>query len=856
VSILSNNTEKNIISIQGLVCSYDLNANNKVLSIENLAIEKGKIVFLIGASGSGKSTLLETIGLMNNTIASGSVLVYSNSETIDYAELWRSKSDEQLGKLRKEFLSFIFQNTNLMENFTAYENICLSQMIKSGVTQAEAMNGATELMSKVGLPPSIVGLDTLAVNLSGGQRQRISFVRALNTSFKILLCDEPTGNLDEINANELINIVRSNLDNEKTAIIVSHDINLALKHADQIIVITRNQKEGYGEVLPENIYNKDSWAQLNQVELSIFRNNLIGFFAKGSTSPTATQSEQPKSLSIEAKRNYKKLFAQKEGNALYGKSYINLSIITAIIAITLLAVGLANGTIKYLSEKLNDKFVNYLAVEIPFAKNTNDQVKEFISRLTSAEVKKEFFIDTISTFKVVRLDFFENHSESSSFIQGRVLEIEDPLSLVLFDKDNLIWGDQNFRNNKDLGIVVTTKFLKSLGYSPNQRIIFLNNGDAINAAKTTFFKVPIPIRAIVKEIPGKNNFMITEHFLKCYKVNDGCVFNLPQSQKKRMIFYIEKDKSTALEFKKNLEKIFNNYRYTEKKTSDKFSALNDSIQNAAAEEIEEVQELKIFINFDTCHYVSFPAYEVSVDFDNEPYSYATTLKSIHEIENSSFFKTNSNHIGRLIDYNGAMTDDSDIAKDYMCINFAGGGAGLSKIEQFANFMHKSLNNDDIKGQNNIEIDTGAVKEKKNFSYLSKMTLLISGLLITFAVLSIALFISNLLKTHLNKVKINLGTYKAFGLSDAESQHIYLIIMIKFIIVAIGIASLFAIIFGSIIDQMLEALLQVEDQSQYFVLHDLNTYVIISIIVSVTIVVSFFNIKKILSKTPGDLIYNR
>ena len=150
MSILSNKTEKNIISIQGLVCSYDLNANNKVLSIENLVIEKGKIVFLIGASGSGKSTLLETIGLMNNTIASGSVLVYSNSETIDYAELWRSKSDEQLGKLRKEFLSVIFHKTNLMENFTAYVNICLSQMLKSGVTQAEASNGATEIKSKVG----------------------------------------------------------------------------------------------------------------------------------------------------------------------------------------------------------------------------------------------------------------------------------------------------------------------------------------------------------------------------------------------------------------------------------------------------------------------------------------------------------------------------------------------------------------------------------------------------------------------------------------------------------------------------------------------------------------------------------
>jgi ABC-type multidrug transport system ATPase subunit len=303
-----------------------------------------------------------------------------------------------------------------MENFTAYENICLSQMIKSDANLSEAIDGAELLMKKVGLPKSKVDFNTLSVNLSGGQRQRVSFVRALNTSFKILLCDEPTGNLDEVNAHELLDIVKQNLNEDKTAIIVSHDINLALKYADKIIVITKNPEYNFGEVLAQNIFNKSDWEHISSNELSIFRNKLIGFFNLGKM-VIANQNEE---ITEQSSKNlhtisYKKLFAKKEGNALYGKSRINLLILASIISITMLAVGFANGTLKYLSEKLNNTFVNYLAVEIPFTKNTPKQVQEFLDVLNSPQVKNEFAINTISNFKDSL--FFFKSSKNLSVVQ-------------------------------------------------------------------------------------------------------------------------------------------------------------------------------------------------------------------------------------------------------------------------------------------------------------------------------------------------------------------------------------------------------------------------------------------------------
>ncbi|MEP7170930.1 MAG: ABC transporter ATP-binding protein, partial [Bacteroidota bacterium] len=436
--------DTNLISINKLSCSYSRKDEQKVLFIENLELEKGKIIFLLGASGTGKSTLLETLGLMNNTISSGTV-VFNNAEndTFDFALLWKNNSDDKINLIRKKFLSFIFQETNLMENFTAYENICLSQMIKSNVSQEKAMRGAAKLMEQVKLPESEVSFDKLSVNLSGGQRQRVSFVRALNTDFKVLLCDEPTGNLDEVNAHELIQIVKQNLDHEKSAILVSHDINLALKYADQIILITKNSEKKFGEILKENIFDKSHWESLKNNELSVFRDSLVQSFKGNNT------REKPKEVSDKSKyenAEYRNLFIRKEGKILMGKSYLNLAILITIIFITLLAVGFANGTLNYLDTKLKDKFVNWLTIAIPASLNSQEQVAEFTDNLNEEGTRKTYLIDTVTTYKITWLPFFRNDSTNEPLIaKGRLLSEDDPLTKHLFDEKNLVPGGKDFK---------------------------------------------------------------------------------------------------------------------------------------------------------------------------------------------------------------------------------------------------------------------------------------------------------------------------------------------------------------------------------------------------------------------------
>lgn len=137
-----------------------------------------------------------------------------------------------------------------------------------------------------------------------------------------------------------------------------------------------------------------------------------------------------------------------------------------------------------------------------------------------------------------------------------------------------------------------------------------------------------------------------------------------------------------------------------------------------------------------------------------------------------------------------------------------------------------------------------------------ITLIITFLLIAFSILSICLFVSNLLRTHLNKVKMNLGTYKAFGLGDKQSTGIYLTIMLRYIVSGILISLVIAFIFGTLINYFFKSRFKLEDLVDYFILFNTTTIVLVLFILIITILVSYFNINKILSKTPGDLIYNR
>jgi lipoprotein-releasing system ATP-binding protein len=242
-----------IFNIKNLACSY--NNLETVLEISELSIYRGKFTIILGVSGGGKSTLLETLGLMNHTVRSGLLEFFPSDQSgpINLGDLWLNKDNKKIASIQRNYFSFIFQNTNLMPNFTAYENICLTQMLE-GRSFEEAKRYAGEKMMEIGLPA--IDEKKQVTNLSIGQRQRLAFVRAITTNFEVIFGDEPTGNLDEFYASELMNILKKITQKKNgSAIIVSHNVDLAFTYADQIILITKGEFDQTGKILTENVFN-------------------------------------------------------------------------------------------------------------------------------------------------------------------------------------------------------------------------------------------------------------------------------------------------------------------------------------------------------------------------------------------------------------------------------------------------------------------------------------------------------------------------------------------------------------------------------------------------------------------------
>jgi len=235
-----------IYQIEQLDCSY--NNHKTVLHIEHLYVPREKIVFFVGPSGIGKSTILETLGFMTNTIQSVGKYEYNDS---DVSRMWNNE-DKQLSLFRMKEFSFVFQQNNLMPNFTAYENI-ITPALFQGMDFIEAKRETKKILELIGLPTE----DRTVSEYSGGQRQRLALARAILPDFSVLFADEPTGNLDSANADKLMNLIVSSVKEKKsTSIIVSHDIKLSVKYADMIVLISKDKYKNCGVIDEQSVFSK------------------------------------------------------------------------------------------------------------------------------------------------------------------------------------------------------------------------------------------------------------------------------------------------------------------------------------------------------------------------------------------------------------------------------------------------------------------------------------------------------------------------------------------------------------------------------------------------------------------------
>jgi putative ABC transport system ATP-binding protein len=206
-----------MLSLRSIEKSYPLAGGQlPVLKGIDLIIAQGEMVAIMGSSGSGKSTLLNVLGLLDN-FDDGSY----HLDDVDMSEL----SERQAARYRSRFLGFVFQSFNLIAFKSALENVALPLFYQK-IPRRERQKRALAMLGRMGIADRAHHLPS---ELSGGQKQRVAMARALITAPRVILADEPTGALDSVTSNEVMDVLREVNSSGITVIIVTHEADIAAR---------------------------------------------------------------------------------------------------------------------------------------------------------------------------------------------------------------------------------------------------------------------------------------------------------------------------------------------------------------------------------------------------------------------------------------------------------------------------------------------------------------------------------------------------------------------------------------------------------------------------------------------------
>ena len=372
---------------------------NEVLKQINLKFSSNGLTFILGKSGSGKSTLLNLIGGLDN---------YDSGEIIIDNVSTKKFKDSDFDSYRNNYVGFIFQEFNIIEDYTIYENIILPLKLQNKKVNE---NEIDDLLKKL----DIEELKTRKLNeLSGGQKQRVAIARALVKKPKIILADEPTGNLDSKNGIEVMNLLKK-ISNDTLVIVVTHDSDFANKYGDRIIEISD------GKIISDSNDSIDS-------KIELYRNN---------------QTKLPMNDAL--KLGYKSLNNHKI-KLLFTIILISLSTIFVLLAFIMNTYSIEDNHLKLIKENNIDIFeikkYNYDENQkIRFEVNLdNNSILEIKDNLEEENYLVYYLDEQISTIKFLGLNIYEQEdlfndppaleNDMYTYIPNKIKIIEDGNNLI------------------------------------------------------------------------------------------------------------------------------------------------------------------------------------------------------------------------------------------------------------------------------------------------------------------------------------------------------------------------------------------------------------------------------------------
>jgi len=510
-------------------------------------------------------------------------------------------------------------------------------------------------------------------------------------------------------------------------------------------------------------------------------------------------------------KDFNRLFLQNEQRELYGSGYRNIIYLGLILLVTFLVLGFANGSMEYLKRKMDDPFIKWINIEVPHLKS--DNIARISRELDSRMLKDSFRLEEINGYFQYTM-FFLNHGGSGQFqALGRTIHHRNRILGTIGHKNNLVNGEAIF-GEKDIGIIVTQDLLYELGYEKAPSHINMS----APTLSGIYAPAPIPVIAVVNQLPGRSHFVTTPYFYNKRKHSLYKPFDVRKEEYARSLEYFSPgNKESALELGKEL-------LLTVEENGEWKAAILDLTVQEYNKSYQEGHLIRIM-------------------FDED---WATHDRVNHVANTIDQSGSRSEGLTRVYSYNLSGNEEPHERYDYLSVYFS----FLDKIRGFQALMESDYE---------LKIDMSQIESKENYNFVSNLTLIISIFLICFSILSIVFFIIKVLKSHIEKIRKNLGTFKAFGLSNTSLVRIYIYMASRFLLIACVVAFGISYLLGSSgFIRMLLSLFNttLEGQQTYFDLLNWITYLTIPLIIVINGVIVRYSLTGILSRSPGDLIYSR
>lgn len=520
------------------------------------------------------------------------------------------------------------------------------------------------------------------------------------------------------------------------------------------------------------------------------------------------------------KNDYIRLLIRRESRVVLGHRKSTLWLLTIVLTITFLAIAFSNASIGYLSYKMDDPFINWIDIK---NENETNNFNECVEDLEREENRKKYHYLGSEYAYYYSLMFYGSENINYRNLRCRFFEnINSKLVAAILSEDNVVnnWcvADISSIDHNSVGIIITEESMQKLGYETAPSYIDLQVA-AADASQYGFevynhqgfssVRVPIPVLAVVKNLPGNLDAVSTAYMLEQRMNNVTHPFSLyanPEYAEKLCYFLpstINKNR-----FYRTIESIATEY----------------SVDLEYGDREFWPAEVKTFREG---HYITI--YNLYDDIGYQRWA------DIHKRIISEY---GDEGLYRIYQYD--FSDDRIPYKSYMSIHFK----DLDKLRDFDIYLSNNYD---------VNIDMTQINTKENFNAVSAMGNILSSLIIVFAIVCIVLFIINLLKSYFQKIKRNLGTFKAFGISNHDLISVYVFIMTSIVIISIVI-SLSAV-------WLLQGLLHLCDilkdgQFDYLALWNMMTVCSILVIITAAIFTVYMVMKRLLKDTPGDIIYDR